>query len=687
MKHIRSLNISIKERIYLSFSVLVLLFVVNGVITISTLNKNKQLSQNISSVIDPSLKAIEDFEDILIESKMYTTNWVFLRANAEDKEALKKLHTITYPQLKTKLGLLSSRWENRVLADSLDKIFIDFEKLLVIEKQLMSSLQKFEDYDDPVKKLEAESVVEDELLPRTSLVIASLHKVVTSESVLRTEKNNLLEYSSSNLRMLITVLAFIIVCIGILLSLYMSKAIINPINKIRNIINDLGKGITRKVDHRVSADEIGSMVFSVNNLSEKLRATATFATEIGKRNFNVDFEPLSAEDSLGIALVAMRDSVKLSDTKLNEAQHIAHIGSWERIIKTNEVYMSDEMYIILELPFTTEGSFDNLMQYVHPDDAEYVNNVVRKNLYMDPVPFECRIITPSGKIKHLYVETKVVLGDFGEVEKSFGIVQDITKRKSDEELLRSSEMSLEIKNKELLQKNKELEQFAYVASHDLQEPLRTTASFVELMQRQYKGKLDANGDKYLDYIVKASQRMQALIKDLLDFSLIGSKKELMKIDCNKVVKEVLCDLGKVIDDTHAEINADTLPEINGYEIEIKQLFQNLIINAIKFRKKDVAPQIKISCRKNAEGWEFAIKDNGIGIEEQHKERIFIIFQRLHNRTAYEGSGIGLSHCQKIVELHGGKIWIDSELGKGSTFHFTIQKKINQEKQNDLSIAC
>jgi signal transduction histidine kinase len=384
----------------------------------------------------------------------------------------------------------------------------------------------------------------------------------------------------------------------------------------------------------------------------------------------------------------MRDNIKLSDTKLNEAQHIAHIGSWEREIKTNRIYLSDEMFNIFGIDAATFTlHFDNIMEYVHPDDKEYVMNISRKNLYMEPVPYECRIITPAGVVKHVFVETKVVLGELGDIEKTFGIVQDITKRKSDEELLRSSEMSLEVKNKELIQKNKELEQFAYVASHDLQEPLRTTASFVELMQREYKGKLDTKADKYLDYIVKASERMQVLIKDLLDFSLIGSKKELKKIDCNTVVKEVLCDLGKAIADTQSEIKSDPLPQINGYEIEIKQLFQNLIINAIKFRKKDVAPQIKISGSKNSDGWEFAIKDNGIGIEEQHKERIFIIFQRLHNRSTYEGSGIGLSHCQKIVELHGGKIWIESTLGEGTTFHFTIQKKIDLEKQNALSVAC
>jgi PAS domain S-box-containing protein len=255
-------------------------------------------------------------------------------------------------------------------------------------------------------------------------------------------------------------------------------------------------------------------------------------------------------------------------------------------------------------------------------------------------------------------------------------IRDITERKNAEKLLQKSQASLAINNHQLEQKNKELEQFAYVASHDMQEPLRTTSSFVELLQKQYKGKLDEKADKYLTFISQSSDRMKVLIKDLLDYSRIGRKRELAEVDCNIMLNEVLADLGKAISDANAEITADDLPVINGYSTEIKQLFQNLIINAVKFRKQNTKPDINIYAQKKGGYWEFAVKDNGIGIDEQHKERIFIIFQRLHARNEYEGSGIGLAHCKKIVELHGGKIWIDSKPGEGSTFHFTIQQNNN-----------
>ncbi|MEO6721028.1 MAG: two-component regulator propeller domain-containing protein [Ferruginibacter sp.] len=226
-------------------------------------------------------------------------------------------------------------------------------------------------------------------------------------------------------------------------------------------------------------------------------------------------------------------------------------------------------------------------------------------------------------------------------------------------------------NRELAKKNTELEQFAYIASHDLQEPLRTTSSFVELLKDQYSGQMDAKADKYINYILQASDRMKVLIKDLLDYSRIGSKKELQKVDCNEKLEEVLADLGTAISEAGAKITYTALPVVSGYSTEIKQLFQNLVTNAIKFKKPGTIPEVDISAHKINGDWEFAFKDNGIGIDEKHSERIFVIFQRLHTRAEYEGSGIGLSHCKKIVELHNGKIWIKSVPGNGCTFHFTI----------------
>ena len=235
----------------------------------------------------------------------------------------------------------------------------------------------------------------------------------------------------------------------------------------------------------------------------------------------------------------------------------------------------------------------------------------------------------------------------------------------------SARQDTELANMELKIKNKELEQFAYVASHDLQEPLRTTTGFVQLIQQQYRGKLDDKADKYLEYIFDASERMKVLIKDLLDFSRIGANGELERVDCNIILKNVIADLHAAINESAAEIKFERLPVIIGDSTEIQVLFQNLLINAIKFRRKNTPPQIHVAAQIKKGLWEFSISDNGIGIQEQHRERIFDIFQRLHTRKEYAGSGIGLSHCKKIVELHHGTIRVESAPGEGSVFYFTI----------------
>jgi light-regulated signal transduction histidine kinase (bacteriophytochrome) len=235
------------------------------------------------------------------------------------------------------------------------------------------------------------------------------------------------------------------------------------------------------------------------------------------------------------------------------------------------------------------------------------------------------------------------------------------------------EKKVEMRTLELERKNKELEQFAYVASHDLQEPLKTVSGFVGLLNKQYKGRLDENADKYLEYILQASDRMKTLIKDLLVYSRIGRAIAFVLSDCNILLHEVLADMDNNIRENKAIIHAEQLPVLYAFPTELKLLFQNLLSNAIKFRKPGVQPEISITVTKIQGFWKFSVSDNGIGIDQQHRDRIFVIFQRLHNRKDYEGSGIGLAHCKKIVELHGGEIWVESIPGIGSTFNFTISE--------------
>jgi PAS domain S-box-containing protein len=240
------------------------------------------------------------------------------------------------------------------------------------------------------------------------------------------------------------------------------------------------------------------------------------------------------------------------------------------------------------------------------------------------------------------------------------------------EMLVSYKDSLEDAIEKLEISNRELEQFAYVASHDLQEPLRMVSSFAQLLSKRYKGQLDDDADDFIEFIVEGAQRMKYLIDDLLTFSrLHNTSREFQETDMNKVLEDVLLSLKSTVDAEKATITSDELPTINCDPSQIRQLFQNLISNAIKFHDKP--PEIHISVEEFPDKWKFGVSDNGIGINPGHHEKIFDVFKRLHTREEYEGTGIGLSICKRIIEIHGGDIWVDSKPGEGSTFYFTIPK--------------
>jgi signal transduction histidine kinase len=234
------------------------------------------------------------------------------------------------------------------------------------------------------------------------------------------------------------------------------------------------------------------------------------------------------------------------------------------------------------------------------------------------------------------------------------------------------EAALREKTEKLARSNEDLEQFAYVASHDLQEPLRMVTSYVQLLAKRYKSKLDADANEFIDFAVDGAIRMRKLINDLLTYSGVGTQgKELSPTDSEAVLAQSVNDLKLTIEDNEALVTHDPLPTVMADRPQLGQLFQNLIGNAIKFRGNE-PPRVHISASRNGSGWIFSVRDNGIGIAPEYSERIFIIFQRLHSRQEYAGTGIGLAICKKIVERHGGHIWVESEVGKGATFRFSLQ---------------
>ena len=323
--------------------------------------------------------------------------------------------------------------------------------------------------------------------------------------------------------------------------------------------------------------------------------------------------------------------------------------------------------------------------FTDPEKAEEGYRRVFKEGFVRDYPLEIR--HKNGAIISVLYNASVYRDEKNSVVGIFAAARDVTllnkaeaelrrHRDSLEVLVKERTTDLELSNRRLARSNENLEQFAYVASHDLQEPLRTMASYSQLLEDRYKMKLDKDADEFIAFIVDAAKRMQRLITDLLAYSRIGTvEAETTDVDCNSILGKVIASIKSAIDETGAVITSNTLPNSLCNESDFVRLFQNLLSNAIKFRKADETPRIHISATKKDREWLFSISDNGIGIDEKYKEKIFVIFQRLHGRDKYPGTGIGLSMCKKIVEMHDGRIWVESQIGKGSTFYFTIPEQI------------
>jgi PAS domain S-box-containing protein len=312
----------------------------------------------------------------------------------------------------------------------------------------------------------------------------------------------------------------------------------------------------------------------------------------------------------------------------------------------------------------TPESLQYIMEHL-PARIEEVNNGDETHRIMTNEVFQPH---KNGTIVPTEVVTTLITDETGKVTEILGVTRDISQRKKDESIR-------EILIDELNKSNRDLEQFAYVASHDLKEPLRMISNYLQLLTKQYKGQLDERADTYINFAVDGAIRMNNLINDLLIYSRVSSKaKEFLPVDLNALIEEVMKDLQMAIEESCAVINFPGLPVVMADYLQLKQLFQNLIQNAIKFRN-DSNPQIHISAERKGRQWLIKVKDNGIGIDPVFFDKIFIIFQRLNEREKYPGTGIGLAICKKIVEHHGGKIWVESGSGKGSTFSLTLPAEI------------
>jgi PAS domain S-box-containing protein len=361
-------------------------------------------------------------------------------------------------------------------------------------------------------------------------------------------------------------------------------------------------------------------------------------------------------------------ALRESEERLRQIASSLREVIWLRDIQTRQVLYVNPAFE--ELTGRTCESFlenrDIMIDAIHPDDKEEVVQALEQRLEGVPFDKEHRIIHLNGSVRWVLSRIFPVRNEAGEVYRWASIMEDITERKrSEEELSQTLE--------ELKSSNAELEQFAYVASHDLQEPLRGIAGLAQLLEFRYQGQLDDKANEYIDHIVEGTQRMQTLINDLLAYSRVGRRGEAIRpTEAETALKAALANLNAAILEYGATVINESLPAVRADATQLVQLFQNLIGNAIKFRAER-PPRIHVGVTDAGDFWQFWVRDNGIGIEPQYFERIFLVFQRLHTRREYKGTGIGLAICKKIIERHGGQIWVESQVGQGSTFYFTFPK--------------
>jgi signal transduction histidine kinase/CheY-like chemotaxis protein len=635
------MNITIKKRIYWSFSLLVLLFVGNGVATIITLSNNKKSSSTLSKVIDPSMQAMDEFKKMMLESKMYTTNWVFLRYKQEDKELLKEIHATDYRKLRAGLDSYAEQWTNKDWVDSLEKVYAGFEQLLRIERGIMGSLNEFRDYDDPVTKLEAERKIEEEVLPRTTALMNALSTIYTFEQGIRNQTNSRLERSSRLLSKVIVAQSIVIIFIGVFLSLYFAKTIISPINKLKLIVNDLGKGITRIKEHNGNGDEIGEMVRSVNNLSEKLKGTATFAHEVGIRNFNMPFEPLSDEDTLGKSLISMRDNLKASEMDL--LQSAADLSKKDRLLQavgsaTHELVsnidfekaMGNAIRLIgsqmgVDRITTYQNFSDSLTDNIYSSQLACWNNLSDEIEYHSKA-FQCVAFHLMADIKQSLLANKVFYSPVsdlkdpdvkgwieGEQVRSVTLIPVFAEEKlwgfvcimdgKTERAWTPAELSvLESFSSTLgsaidrirMEQQKNNAEAASIAksefmanmSHELRTPMNGIIGFTELVLTTDLKKIQR---EYLQNVNKSAYNLLGIINDILDFSKIEAGKFMIEdtvFKLDELIEETIDILSIKAQEKDLELicNIDPLlpSQFLGDQARIRQILVNLIGNAIKF---------------------------------------------------------------------------------------------------------
>ncbi|QLG27117.1 MEDS domain-containing protein [Halorarum halophilum] len=425
----------------------------------------------------------------------------------------------------------------------------------------------------------------------------------------------------------------------------------------------------REFNERICRGERGTLEFDIVGLDGTRRHMETHAAPLRSSDGTTSHVALTHDIT---AQVERERELERALDLLEKTERIADVGGWEIDTRTMEVFWTDHIFDLLEVSADEEPPLDDALDMYHRADRPIVEEAVEEALdSADPFDVEARIRTDSGDVRWLRIQGVPETVD-DDVVSLRGAAQDITERKR-------REQRLEVVIDRLEASNSRLEQFAYAASHDLQEPLRMVSSYLKLVRQRYADDLDEDGEEFIEFAVDGAERMREMVEGLLAYSRVETQGgPLEPIDLDAAFDDVLADLRIQIEETNAEITADELPCVTGDASQLRQVFQNLLENAITY-SGDEPPRVHVSAERDGSKWKVSVSDEGIGIEPEHRERIFEVFQRLHTSGEYDGAGIGLALCERIVERHGGEIWVESTPGEGATFSFTLPAIQNPDR--------
>ncbi|HMO63276.1 MAG TPA: PAS domain S-box protein [Ferruginibacter sp.] len=451
-----------------------------------------------------------------------------------------------------------------------------------------------------------------------------------------------------------------------------------------DIIGIKREDITGKMLWDVFADAVDSNFYKYYNEAMNTGRQVMFEEYYPTVNkwFEINVYPSEKGISIFFKDVSIRrhadELVRQSNDRFEKATQATSDAIWDWNMEKDTLYWGGGFKTIFGFDADEQTpTMETWAMHIHPDDLEQVEQSLNEAVAdSNTTHWQAEYRYLRGDNTYAFVIDRGIItrNAAGKAIQMVGAITDITPQKSYEDSLKQLNTALSQRARELALSNAELEQFAYIASHDLQEPLRTISSFLTQLEKKYAEALDDKGKKYIHYAVDGARRMRQIVLDLLEFSRVGRwEKEATTINLTALVNDVAAMYVKEEDSAIIEIS--NLPTIVSYETPLRQLFQNLIGNALKYKKEGITPEIRINSKEKETHWQFSVEDNGIGIEPEYFEKIFIIFQRLHPRDSYSGSGMGLAICKKIIDTLGGEIWVESTPGKGSSFFFTILKKI------------